>query len=162
MHSLRGRRRLRCEQGRGIPALKQIQEAYQWAANASHATYGEQPEAPVPVTESQHLPALRLLSLAGHFDLREHRDANAERGTITWLGSPVNESFAPPLHTLARWIERQAPTQPMEVELSQISNQIHRADALAPPSTAAQVRMDLEALDAMGSLDWTPSAERFN
>ena len=51
---------------RQFPALKQIQAAYQWAANASHATYGEQPEAPFPVTEPKHLPALRLLSLAGH------------------------------------------------------------------------------------------------
>ena len=146
---------------RQFPALRQIQEAYQWAANASHATYGEQPEAPVPVTEPQHLPALRMLSLAGHFDLRERRNASTEGGTITWLGTSVNESFAPPLQTLARWIERQAPSQPMDVDLSQLANQLNRAVALAPPATTAQVRMDLEALDAMGWLDWKPASERF-
>ena len=146
---------------RQFPALKQIQAAYQWAANASYATLGEQPESPFPVTEPQHLPALRLLSVAGYFDLRECRAARAERGTITWLGSPVYESFAPSLHTLAQWIERQTTSHSMDVELTQLANHLNRAHALAPPLTSAQLRMDLEALDAMGWLDWKPASEQF-
>jgi hypothetical protein len=146
---------------RQFPEVKQIQAAYQWVANASHATYGEQPESPFPVTESQHLPALRLLSLAGHFDLRERSDASAECGTITWLGSPIHEFFSPSLHSVAQWIERQAPSQPMEVDLSRLAKHLNRADALAQPATSAQLRMDLEALDAMGWLDWKPVSERF-
>ena len=146
---------------RQFPALKQIQEAYQWAANASHATFGEQPESSFPVNEPRHLPALRLLSLAGHFDLRERRKDGGVRGTITWLGSPVDEGFSPSLRPLAQWIERQASSQPMEVELTQLANTLHQTDARAQSSTSSQLRMNLEALDAMGWLDWKPASERF-
>ena len=146
---------------RQFPALHKVQAAYQWAANASHATYGEQPLDPFPVTELSHLPALRLLSLAGHFDLREQSHQGVERGTITWLGSPVQDALASSLGDLARWIERQAPSHPMDVDLSELAQTLNRAHTLAKPWTSAQLRMDLETLDAMGWLDWTPSAERF-
>ena len=49
----------------------------------------------------------------------------------------------------------------MEVDLSRLAKHLNRADALAQSSTSAQLRMDLEALDAMGWLDWKPVSERF-
>ena len=57
---------------RQFPEPGEIRKAYQWASNVSHATYGEQPSETLDILDSKHLPALRLLALAGHFELKEN------------------------------------------------------------------------------------------
>ncbi len=145
---------------RQFPGPSDIQRAYQWAANASHATPGEQPTDAFEVSEVQHLPSLRLLALAGHFEMTESPPANAARGTLTWLGSSSKAQPTSLIEALAEWTQRHASAGPKDVELTSLTQSINQRSTRKGGWTAEEVQMQLEALDGMGWLDWQPQGPR--
>lgn len=146
---------------RQFPEPGEIRKAYQWASNVSHATYGEQPSETLDILDSKHLPALRLLALAGHFELKENRNPESQRGTVTWLSSMTQPRSQSMNDALAQWIERHAKAQPIDIDLSQLTCTLNRELYSPETWTEEKLRMHLETLDGMGHLDWMPESTQW-
>lgn len=140
---------------RQFPPLAKVHEAYQWAANQSSATFGEQPEQPLVFEERTHLLALKLLAQAGHFDIRDASDQRRLKGTVRWSGSSLIESENKRLSTLAQWVRRNASNQNLELDTSSLAERLNAYEHGASWS-AEECQSALEVLDARGWLDWRP------
>ena len=141
---------------RQFPPMKKIQEAYQWVANRSNATFGEQPGEPLALEDLTHLPALKLLAQAGHFDLQESSDVGRRRGTVRWSGMTVVEPQNNRLKALAQWVQRVASEQNIEIRPSDLAKELN-SQADAEPWSVEECETALEVLDARGWLDWKPT-----
>ena len=140
---------------RQYPPLQKVQEAYQWAANQSNATFGEQPQAPLYFEGNVHLPALRLLALAGHFELRESPEKRRQGGTVRWSGPPLTNAQDNRLCTLGRWVQRHAGEKELEVDMGPLAQKLN-SEQNEGPWTAEECESGLEVLDARGWMDWRP------
>ena len=138
-----------------FPPIESVQKAYQWAANQSNATFGEQPETTLTITEKAHLPALKLLAQAGHFDLHESSEMRPSGGHVRWSGSSAVEHQNDRLKPLALWVQRHASERNVEVNTTHLAEKLNAGlvDASWTPSTCQSA---LEILDARGWLDWRP------
>jgi ATP-dependent DNA helicase RecQ len=144
---------------RQFPPMKKIQEAYQWVANRSNATFGEQPEEPLALEDPIHLPALRLLAQAGHFDLQESSDPLRRGGAIRWFGSPMVETQNDRLHALAQWVQRIAVERNVEIDIADLAQELNAKND-AKPWSAEECETGLEVLDARGWMDWRPKGSK--
>ena len=143
---------------RQFPSLKVIREAYQWAANASHAAPGECPETPLLVDRSDLIPALRLLALEGHFDLQEASSIGRDEGRMRWLHSqtvrtPLED---PTLEALSSWGARHAAASEIPVSIPDLAQRLQHSSG--HPVSKESLLLALETLDARGLLDWHPSS----
>ncbi|MGB0149723.1 MAG: RecQ family ATP-dependent DNA helicase [Flavobacteriales bacterium] len=141
---------------RQFPPMKKIQEAYQWVANRSNATFGEQPEEPLALEDPTHLPALKLLAQAGHFDLQESSKQRRRGGTVRWSGSPLTDTQNDRLHALAQWVQRLAVDRNVEIDAAVLAHELNAKND-AKPWSADECENALEVLDARGWLDWRPT-----
>ena len=107
-----------------FPGKKEIQKAYQWAANRSYATPGEQPEDVFEVSDRALLPALKLLALAGHFEWTEPRMSSDLGGTVRWLGRLEDVAVDAAHHPVASWLARHATGKALDVNLTTWANQL--------------------------------------
>ena len=139
-----------------FPGKKEIQKAYQWAANRSYATPGEQPEDVFEVSDRALLPALKLLALAGHFEWTEPRKSSDLGGTVRWLGRLEDVAADAAHHPVASWLARHATGKALEVNLTIWANQL--SETFPDGWTAEGLQLTLETMDARGWLDWTPQA----
>lgn len=144
---------------RQFPPMKKIQEAYQWVANRSNATFGEQPEEPLAVEDQTHLPALRLLAQAGHFDLQESSDPLRRGGAIRWFGSPMAETQNDRLHALVQWVQRIAVERNVEIDIADLAQELNAKND-AKTWSAEECETGLEVLDARGWMDWRPKGSK--
>ena len=144
---------------RQFPPMKKIQEAYQWVANRSNATFGEQPEEPLALVDQTHLPALRLLAQAGHFDLQESSDPRRRGGAVRWFGSPMAETQNDRLHALAQWVQRIAVERNVEIDIADLAQELNAKND-AEPWSAEECETGLEVLDARGWMDWRPKGSK--
>lgn len=141
---------------RQFPEMEAVRKAYQWAANASYATIGEQPTAPLAVTEPEHLPALKLLAQSGHFELHESMKSS-ERGRVRWLlGPSVSSDGGSPMEELAHWMSRHASSEDLHVDLASWAVRLNQH--ASKPWTEESLKLAVESLDAMGKLDWHPES----
>ena len=137
------------------PDIDNIRKAYQWAANASYATLGEQPEAPLVVHEHQWIPALRLLALAGHFELKDPPVHAGQTGRLRWLQQGTASHVDPKNNHLHLWLARHASSADLQVSIPELCDAIQRAHGDA--WTTEALVLALESLDAQGTLDWHPA-----
>jgi len=149
---------LRQRLDRQFPDKKQVQEAYQWAANASQAALGELPSDPVLVEKKEHLSALKLLALNGYFRLEEPPRLFEPKGQVRGLGTVPSGNVQARDLALAEWVARKAPHRLLEVNLAHLSAELRELHPHDKWDRDA-VQMSLERLDAMGILDWHPHAE---
>ena len=140
---------------RQFPPMEKVQEAYQWVANRSCATFGEQPEGSLAVEDRTHLPALKLLAQAGHFELQEYSVKGPPSGTVRWSGPTLLEPQNNRLNILAQWVQRVASERNVKIVPSELAKELN-AQADAEPWTAEECKTALEVLDARGWMDWQP------
>ena len=140
---------------RQYPPIEKIQEAYQWVANRSNATFGEQPAGYLTLEDQTHLPALKLLAQAGHFELQEPSDMRLRGGTVRWSGPTLHEAENNRLDILALWVQRIASEREVEIVPAELAKELN-AHAEAEPWTAEECETALEVLDARGWMDWQP------
>jgi len=141
---------------RQYPDIDNIRKAYQWAANASYATLGEQPDKPLVVNKQQWIPALRLLALAGHFELKDPPMQAGQAGKLRWLQQRPASHANPKTHRLLMWLERHASSANLQVSVSELCGALEKdhGDAWTPEALV----LALESLDAQGTLDWHPAS----
>ena len=137
-----------------FPGKKEIQKAYQWAANRSYATPGEQPKDAFEVPDKALFPALKLLALAGHFEWTEPRMSSDLAGTVRWLGRLEDVDVDATHHAVASWLTRHATGKALEVNLTTWAKQL--SETSSDGWTAEGLQLALETMDARGWLDWTP------
>ncbi|MEE2918872.1 MAG: RecQ family ATP-dependent DNA helicase [Bacteroidota bacterium] len=142
---------------RQYPSLKKVHDAYQWVCNQSSAAFGEQPTEPIEITESIHMPALKLLALAGHFEIQEISKSQKMRGLVRWSGPELTGDEHGPMNVLAQWIQRHAGGREIEIETTALTTELN-AHAQGPHWHPEQCASALEVLDARGWIDWRPRA----
>jgi hypothetical protein len=125
-------------------------------ANRSNATFGEQPEEPLALEDHTHLPALKLLAQAGHFELYESSDMERQRGLIRWSGMTVIDPQNHRLNALAQWVQRAAAKRNIEIDTAVLAHELNAKND-AEPWSVDECETALEVLDARGWLDWRPT-----
>ncbi|MDA0939535.1 MAG: RecQ family ATP-dependent DNA helicase [Bacteroidetes bacterium] len=138
-----------------FPDLDKVRLAYQWAANASYATLGEKPETPLVVNAHQWIPALRLLALAGHFELKDPPLKAGQAGKLRWLQQGTASHADPKSLHLMMWLERHASSVDLQVSVKGLCDALDKA--YGDVWTSEDLVLALESLDAQGRLDWHPS-----
>ena len=141
---------------RQFPPMEKVREAYQWVANRSNAAFGEQPEEPLSLEDKTHMPALKLLAQAGHFDLNEPVNKGRRRGTVRWSGTSLVEPQNHRLRALVMWVQRVASERNVEIDPTHLAKELS-TQADAEPWTAEECENALDVLDARGWLDWRPA-----
>ena len=139
---------------RQFPPDSVVREAYQWAANQSHAAIGDLPDSTIQIKEPKHIPALRMLASQGYFhlDCREHR-FNNDLGSITFLASDRHRTLSPPLNGILSWIERQSSEQLHHVNAASITTMSNSLDTVEKVDVENAI-LAFEKLDALGHIDW--------
>lgn len=138
-----------------FPDLSMVRKAYQWAANASYATLGEKPDAPLVVHAHEWIPALRLLALAGHFELKDPPLNSGQTGNLRWLHQEFSSLPNPKTHRLATWLSRHASSADLQVSIPDLCHTLEKTHGKA--WHADEMVLALESLDAQGKLDWKPT-----
>lgn len=145
-----------------FPSRDFIKDIYQSLANQGSVPIGTQPEESTQLDleaiKAKHnasltsiKSALRLLTLAGYIDIKEHRSSKST-GTARWLGGRsrvLNESNS--THSALRdWFQRNSTssTTNIHIDTQSLSKQL-----LLPEP---QILNSLNSLDAQGAIEWVP------
>lgn len=144
---------------RQFPDNQAVQKAYQWVANVSYAAVGEWPESPIDIVDRTHLPALKLLAAAGHFEIQEAPEQQGTRGTLM-LTSVRVETDADSLEAqLMTWVHRFAAEAPNPVNVKDLTMQLNALGETMTAWDSKDILQCLEVLDARGWIDWTPAPQ---
>ena len=126
-----------------------VQAAYQGLANAGSVAIGEQPNEPTPICRPEWNAAFDLLEQGGMIQSVPH--PGDLRGSIRLNPRPASEPIPNHLVRLHNWIVAQPTTKDIQL------NQIVTEGVVANIPTAVE---QLNALDTLGRLDWTPQEVR--
>ena len=110
---------------RQFPDNQAVQKAYQWVANVSYAAVGECPESPIDIVNRTHMPALKLLAAAGHFDLQETPEQPGIRGTLMLTSVRVETAPDSLESLLMTWVHRFAAEAPTPANVKDLTIQLN-------------------------------------
>ena len=144
---------------RQFPDNQAVQKAYQWVANVSHAAVGERPESPIDIVNRTHLPALKLLAAAGHFELQEAPEQPGNRGTLMLTSVRVETAPDSLESQLMTWVHRFAAEAPTPANVKDLTIQLNTLGEAMTTWDPMDVLQCLEVMDARGWIDWTPEPQ---
>ena len=144
-----------------FPSKELIGKVYQSLANQGNVAIGDQPESTTYIdleaiasklksSKTSINSSLRLLSLAGYIDAREH-NSNNSTGTARWLGGRYRVLNEVSLHSNLRdWMQRNSTssTTNIHIDTKSISKILNQPEA--------NILKSLVSLDAQGAIEWVP------